>query len=328
MDVTAFEASEEPAPRSERMTVVIPVYRNEGSIPRLCDQLEELRLPEGVALHVVFVVDGSPDRSTAVLEDRLARWSIPATLVLLARNFGSFAAIRAGLAAAEGDFFAVIAADLQEPPSLVPSFLAELRSGDVDLVLGSRESRADPRSNRAAADAFWRFYRRWVQPDMPVGGVDVFACNDAVRRTVLELEESNSSLVGQLLWIGYRRTTVGYDRLARTDGESAWTLSKKLRYLSDSIFSFTDLPIRLLLAVGLIGCVGVVLAAAAVLTAWVLDLTDVPGYTPIMLAVLLVGFIVTLGLGIVGSYVWRAYENTKQRPLTITQWVKEFPRSE
>ena len=88
---------------------------------------------------------------------------------------------------------------------------------------------------------------------MPLGGVDVFACNAAVRSSILELEEANSSLVGQLLWIGYRRTTVGYERLPRSEGKSAWTFAKKLRYLSDSIFSFTDLPIRFLLFVGILG---------------------------------------------------------------------------
>lgn len=314
------------APDGRRtLTIVVPVYNNAPTIPRLCDQLAALELPAETECRVVFVVDGSPDRSAEVLTSCLETWDMPTTVVELSRNFGSFAAIRAGLEHAEGDYFAVISADLQEPPALIPAFVERLLVGDVDLVLGRREGRADARSSRLAAGLFWRIYRRWVQPSMPAGGVDVFACNAAVRESILELREANSSLVGQLLWIGYRRTTVGYERLARTDGASGWTFAKKARYLSDSVFSFTDLPIRFLLFVGVVGC-SVVTAAALVVTAgWVLNVTEVPGYTPIMLAVLLVGFVLILGLGIVGSYVWRTYENTKARPLTITRTVRDFP---
>jgi glycosyltransferase involved in cell wall biosynthesis len=326
------ELSEGCAPdevrRAQIVTVIVPLFMNAGSIPRLCEQLSDMTLPPGFECRLVFVVDGSPDESANVLRKMLESWVVPATVVELSRNFGSFAAIRAGLEHAEGDYFAVISADLQEPPSLVPAFVERLARGDVDLVLGQREDRtADPFPSRVAAAVFWRIYRRWVQPAMPFGGVDVFACNAAVRATILDLEESNSSLVGQLLWVGFRRTTLGYQRLPRLEGKSAWTLSKKLRYLSDSIFSFTDLPIRFLLVVGVLGCVGVLAGAALVATGWWLDLIDVPGYTPIMLAILLVGFVLILGLGIVGSYVWRTYENSKHRPLTITQTVQRFPRN-
>lgn len=322
----AREGDADAVIKSEQvLTVVVPVYKNAASIPRLCEQLGAVELPNDLQCRVVFVVDGSPDRSAEILESCLESWELPATLVVLSRNFGSFAAIRAGLEHAEGDYFAVIAADLQEPPTLIPAFAERLCTGDVDLVLGSREGRADPLASRITAGVFWRLYRRWVQPSMPLGGVDVFACNVAVRSSILELEEANSSLVGQLLWVGYRRATVGYERLPRAEGKSAWTLAKKFRYLSDSVFSFTDLPIRFLLLVGLLGCFAVSGVALVVAATWWLNGTDVPGYTPIMLAVLLVGFVLILGLGIVGSYVWRAYENTKQRPLTITQSVRAFP---
>jgi glycosyltransferase involved in cell wall biosynthesis len=307
------------------LAVVVPVYKNAASIPSLCEQLAAVELPEGLEYRVVFVVDGSPDRSAEILRSCLESSDLCATVVELSRNFGSFAAIRAGLEHAEGDYFAVISADLQEPPSLIPAFVERLCAGDVDLVLGRREGRADPLVSRLTAAVFWRIYRRWVQPTMPLGGVDVFACNAAVRSSILELEEANSSLVGQLLWVGYRRTTVGYQRLPRSEGKSAWTFSKKLRYLSDSIFSFTDVPIRFLLFVGLLGSLAVSVAAMVVAAAWWLNGTSVAGYTPVMLAILLVGFVLILGLGIVGSYVSRTYENTKHRPLTITQSVHHFP---
>jgi glycosyltransferase involved in cell wall biosynthesis len=311
------------------LSVVIPVYRNEATLPDLLDRLAHIELPDGIECRPVFVVDGSPDASEAVLRERLAGYPLTSTLVVLSRNFGSFAAIRAGLEAADGDYCAVMAADLQEPPELLVAFVERLEAGDCDLVLGERQGRrADPVGSRITAGAFWWLYRRFVQPAMPVGGVDVFACNRTVRDAVLELREANSSLVGLLIWLGFRHTTVGYERQERAEGKSSWTLAKKLRYMSDSIFSFTDLPIRVLLAVGVTGCVSVVLASLAVIIAWALDLTKVAGYTPLMLAVLFVGFLLTLSVGIVGSYVWRAYDNTKRRPLTLTQSIEQFgPRT-
>lgn len=306
-------------------SVVVPVYRNEDTLADLLDRLGALAAALPVELRCVFVVDGSPDRSAEVLAKALDGWEVPSTLVVLSRNFGSFAAIRAGLARARGDYFAVMAADLQEPPELLVSFVELLERGDVDLVLGERTGRDDPLAARAGAAAFWGVYRRIVQPEMPPGGVDVFACNDAVRSAILAMHESNTSLVGQLLWIGFRRATVPYRRLARPSGRSAWTTRKKLRYMADSVFSFTDLPIRVLLAVGTLGTVLIPVIGAVVLAAWLLGAIDVPGYTPLMLAVLLVGGIVTLGLGVVGSYVWRTFENTKGRPLVIEQAVREFP---
>ena len=191
-------------------------------------------------------------------------------------------------------------------------------------MLGQREGRADPFFTRVTASVFWRLYRTFVQPSMPEGGVDVFACNQAVRTSVLELQEANSSLIGMLLWLGFRRETIGYHRGSRSAGKSSWTLAKKLRYMSDSVFSFTDLPIRMLLAIGLVGCLATIVIAVVVLVAWAVGLVDVAGYTPIMLAIVFVGGMLTFGLGIVGSYVWRTYENTKRRPLTVEQSIHHF----
>jgi glycosyltransferase involved in cell wall biosynthesis len=315
------------APGVRTVSVVIPVYKNEGSLDELVGRLESLALPSDVRLQAVFVVDGSPDRSEEVLRTRLRSSPLRSALVVLARNFGSFAAIRAGLEEADGDYFAVMAADLQEPPELVVSFVEQLEAGGVDLVLGRREGRAaDPLVSRASSGTFWWVYRRFVQPSMPPGGVDVFGCNRAVRDAILTLREANSSLVGLLLWVGFRVGTVGYERLPRADGgKSSWTFRKKLRYMSDSIFSFTDLPIHVLLFVGFFGCVSVTVAALVVLVAWAAGWVEVAGYTPLMLAILFVGGLLTFGLGIVGSYVWRTYENTKRRPLAIARSVERSP---
>lgn len=305
-------------------SLVIPVYKNAGSIPELVAALEALDVSLDGRLEVVFVVDGSPDESYALLRDALPSCGFRSQLLLLSRNFGSFAAIREGLRAAQGSYFAVMAADLQEPPELIRRFFEALEGEPVDVVFGRREGRADPLASRLAAGAFWGLYRRLVQPDLPPGGVDVFGCNLDFREQLLALDESNSSLVGLLFWMGFRRKTIGYARQARKVGKSAWTLKRKLKYLSDSIYAFSDLPIRILTFAGALGLVCSTAISAIVLTAKVVGGIPVPGYAATVLIVTFFAALNSFGLGVIGAYVWRTYENTKRRPLAIVMQRRSF----
>lgn len=304
-------------------SLVIPVYRNEDNIPTLLAAIGGLRATLGPSFEVIFVVDGSPDASHAHLRSALPAQGFSSTLVSLARNFGAFAAIRHGLGLARGHNIAVMAADLQEPPELVAELLGKVRDGS-DIAFGTRESRDDPAITQLLSNAYWSLYRRWVIPDIPRGGVDVFAINNGVRDALMSMPEANTSLLAQLFWLGGRRSFVPYARQRREIGTSAWTLRKKFRYLMDSVFSFTDLPIRALLALGLLGLTVSILLAIAVVTAKLSGNVAVPGYAATILVVLFFGAFNALGLGIIGSYVWRAFENTKQRPLTVEQQTDYF----
>ena len=217
-----------------RYSLVIPVFKNEPAIPDLLAALQNLDRELGGALEVVLVVDGSPDRSLAVLVDALPATALQAKVLDMARNFGAFAAIRAGLIEARGPYFAVMAADLQEPPELVIEFFRKLESDTCDVVCGVREGRDDPLTTRAASALFWATYRGLVQPEMPKGGIDVFGCNQRARDELVAFNEAHSSLVGQLVWIGMRRCEVPYRRRARAHGASGWTLGKKISYMLDS----------------------------------------------------------------------------------------------
>lgn len=279
-------------------------------------------------LEVVFVVDGSPDRSYTILAERLPRLGVRAKLLLLSRNFGSFAAIRAGLAAGRGEFFAVMAADLQEPPDLIERFFSVLKSGEFDVVVGTRESRADPWLARLASRIFWKLYRSLVVKEIPQGGVDVFGCNREFRDRVLELRESHSSLVALMFWLGFRRQAIAYTRLARRHGRSAWTLRKKVKYLLDSVFAFTDLPIRLLMGAGIFGIGVSFLLGSAILVSRLLGNIPVPGYAATALLITFFGGLNTFGIGLVGNYAWRSYENSKLRPLAIIMRETSYPPTE
>jgi len=192
-----------------------------------------------------------------------------------------------------------------------------MRSQSADIVVGTRAGRDDPWLSALLSRIFWGFYRRTVVRDLPAGGVDVFGCNRQFRDELLRLEEANSSLVAQLFWLGFVRAEVPYHRRRRQHGKSGWSLWKRLKYLQDSIFAFTDLPIRLLTLFGILG-----LAVAIGFGLWVLLLRmfggiSVPGYATTVIVIAFFGALNTFGLGIVGTYAWRAFENTKGRPLSV-----------
>lgn len=300
-----------------KFSVVIPVYKNEASIPRLLQTLSTMNHELKGAMEAVFVVDGSPDHSFALLRAALDGLDFPAQLLAHSRNFGSFPAIRTGLIASRGEYFGVMAADLQEPPDLLIAFFKALEADECDVAIGTRTGRNDHLMSRMASGIFWGLYRRLVVHDMPEGGVDVFGCNRAFRDQLLKLEESRSSLIALIFWLGFRRKLVGYERLERQEGKSSWTLRKKVDYMMDSIFAFTDYPIRLLIRIGIVGCVLSAMLGVLVFTGHLAGRITVPGYAATMLVVLFFGMLNLLGLGLVGTYAWRGYENSKQRPLAV-----------
>ena len=309
-----------------RYSLVVPVYCNEATIGDLLVQVGILGDQLDGHLEVVFVVDGSPDGSLVLLRRLLSEpRPFTAHLIALSRNFGSFSAIRVGLAAAEGDFVAIMTADLQEPISLVKDFFAALASGDFDVAVGVRAERSDPLTTVLTSRIFWSVFRRMGQPELPSGGADVFGCTRQVATQLISLDESHSSLIGLLYWLGFRRIEVPYARQPRAGGRSGWRFRRKLRYLLDSLFSFTDLPIMAIAGLGVIGVVTSVCVGLAVLIVWLTGGVKVAGYTPIMLAIAFTASSVLVSLGVIGSYVWRTYENTKGRPGAVAMSHERFP---
>jgi glycosyltransferase involved in cell wall biosynthesis len=305
-------------------SLVIPVYRNEASLPELLDAVAGIAKSLDGPFEAVFVVDGSPDRSYSVLREKLPGVPFASQLLSLSRNFGSFAAIRSGLQAARGDYFAVMAADLQEPPELAVEFFRRLKNDETDIVVGTRDAREDPWASKAASALFWKTYRWLINPDIPAGGVDVFGCNRNFLDHLLALDEHHSSLVGLMFWLGFRRAVVPYSRRARVHGKSGWTLRRKITYMLDSVFAFSDLPVRMLLAIGVIGVAVAALFGLVVLIVRLLGSELVPGYAATIIAIMFFGGLNALGLGIIGAYVWRAFANTQRRPLAVVMRSESF----
>jgi glycosyltransferase involved in cell wall biosynthesis len=305
-------------------SLIIPVYKNVENIPDLIEALSGLNTRVGEPMEVVFVVDGSPDRSEEVLREQLPIASFPSQLICHSRNFGSFAAVRTGLAHARGDRLAVMAADLQEPTSLILEFFQILRDEPYDVCVGTRVNRDDPIKTRLSSQGFWFLFRLLVMPSVPPGGIDVFACTRNVAKILTELGESHSSLVAQIIWIGFRRKEVPYSRLARRAGRSSWTLKRRIGYMLDSVFSFTDRPLQLISLLGTIGMlfslVYGTLVVVARLNGWIKE----AGYAALAVLILFSMFFNLFSLGIVGQYVWRTFENSKGRPLAIVREATWF----
>lgn len=310
------------------LSIVIPVYRNERNIHRLVEELERIAAVASEPIEVVLVVDGSPDRSLEALLDRLPQARFASVLVSLSRNFGPFNAVRCGLEIASGEYAAALAADLQEPADLALTFLDILRRDEADIVFAKSTTRDDPWLDRVTSRLFWGVYRRFVVRDLPSGGVRAFGCTRAVRDRLLELREPTFNLIALLFWLGYRRAFVSYAREPRRDSRSSWTLARKIRYSVDSIFNFTDLPIRILMFAGVIGTVTAVVFAVLLLYASLAGRIPVPGYAPTVLAVTFFGSITSLGLGIVGQYVWLILQTTRGRPAYLVDRVSRFGPAE
>lgn len=302
-------------------TLVVPVYNNAETIDQLVETIGHIGLNVAGELETIFVIDGSPDDSRRRLCPALETAALRSRVVDHSRNFGSFAAIRTGMRLARGRYIAVMAADLQEPPELITAFFERLETGEVDVVAGQRTSRED---GGHGAHLYWRLYRRFVLPDIPPGGVDVFACSEQVRDVICRLEDVHTSLVAQLFWVGFRRELVPYERRARERGKSGWTTRRKLRYLSDSVFAFTDLPVRILWLGGLLGLTIGVFLGLIVLIGRIVGAIRVPGYAATVLLLLFFLSFNSLALGILGSYVWRAYEMVKGRPGAIVASVESI----
>ena len=301
------------------ISVVVPVFHNEESLPDLTAALE--RAAPGPEFEYVFVDDGSEDGSWRVLEEYAAR-EPRARLVKLSRNFGSFTACVAGLAHARGRAAVLISADLQDPPELIPAMVALWRAGH-EVVLAVRAERAEGFVQRLAAGLYYRAMRRWALPDMPVGGFDFVLIDRKVVDTVVAVKEKNTTLMGLILWTGFRRATIPYARRAREKGRSMWTLRKRLKYFIDSFVSFSYFPIRLVQLLGVLFAVAGFTHAVVVTVLRLTNNIPIQGWTALMVVILVMGGVQLVTLGVLGEYLWRALDETKRRPLFIVDRVVE-----
>lgn len=301
-----------------KISIVIPVYFNEDNLkPLYADLCKKLFIHTDYEWELVMVDDGSQDKSYSVLEE-LAAQDKRIHIYGLSRNFGSHAAILCGLSKCTGDCAVVKAADLQEPTELVLDMVDSWQKGN-NVVLAVRKDRQEGKGQTMFANLYYWLVRKAALPQMPKGGFDVYLLDRKVVNVLMQLDEKNSALTGQILWSGFRTDKVYYTRLQREIGTSRWTLKKKVRLVSDTLFSFSTLPIMIVSAIGTISCSGAVLWAILVLIFKLIGIIHVSGWATLFIFNLFSFGVIMLTLGILGSYLWRTFDASRSRPPYIIE---------
>jgi dolichol-phosphate mannosyltransferase len=304
----------EPRPL-ELLSVVAPVYNEESTIQefysRVCAALE------GLPFELVLVDDGSSD-GTPIALDHIASKDPRVRVVFLSRNFGHQTALTAGLDHARGDAVVMIDGDLQDPPELIVRMLDHWRAG-CDVVYAVREQReGESRFKLATAHWFYRLFDKLAQVELQPNSGDFRLLDRRALDALLSMRERNRFLRGMTVWVGYRQAAVPYRRDPRYAGETKYTLSKMLRFSLDAISSFSHRPLQLATLLGFMISTLAFIAIPVVVVLRILG-SYLPGFGSITIAVLLLGGIQLIAIGIIGEYVGRIYDEVKDRPLYLVK---------
>jgi dolichol-phosphate mannosyltransferase len=307
------------APSACELSVVLPVFNEEAGLPELYRRLKAVLVSMGISHEIIFVNDGSGDRSWAVMlelanHDRLVKG------VNLSRNFGHQLAITAGVDASLGAAVVVMDSDLQDPPELIERLFAKYRDG-YDVVYAQRRTRdGETWFKQTTARMFYRVIRRMTTVDIPVDTGDFRLMSRRVVEDLKRLQEQSRFVRGLVTWVGYNQTPVLYDRDRRYGGDTKYPLTKMMKFALDGITGFSSQPLRLASHAGLL----LAAASLALMVAFTIYKLAggaglVPGWTSLMVAVLFLGGLQLLAIGILGEYIGRIYEEAKRRPLYLVQ---------
>ena len=300
----------------KKLSVVIPVYYNENNLPPLYETLQtELFRKTTLEYELIFVDDGSGDNSYSVLQ-ALQKSDEKIKLVKLSRNFGSHVAVLAGLSHCTGDCATVISADLQDPPEMILEMIEKWNEGNK-VVLAVREDREEPLMQKAFSNTYYKLMQKFALPNMPNGGFDCFLIDRAVIDILKNIEEKNTTLMGQIIWCGFKTEKIYYTRRERKIGKSRWTLAKKIKLFMDSFISFSYAPIRIMSALGVLISFASFVFGGVILIEKVFYGISVEGWSSLMLVVLFVSGMQMIMLGLLGEYLWRAFDASRDRPTFI-----------
>lgn len=319
-----------PREAPKLLTVVIPIFNEEETIPLLRPALERFAAGIGVPVEFCIVNDGSSDRSIFLLADWAAQ-DPRVKLIGLSRNFGHQVAVTAGLDHASGDAVVIMDADLQDPPEVIPAMIEKYREG-YDVVYGRRmERKGETRFKLITAWAFYRLMRKLVHPELPTDVGDFRLVSSRFLREFSRVRESHRFLRGLIAWCGFPQTFVGYTRAPRAAGVTKYPLRKMLQFAWNAAVSFSPLPMKTFfyagIAVALIGFVSGLYAVArwVYYTFWHPEgLVFSPGWTTLMVLLCLIGGTILMGLGVLGEYIARIFEEAKARPHYFVSFTRNI----
>ncbi|MEG1896406.1 MAG: glycosyltransferase family 2 protein [Oscillospiraceae bacterium] len=298
-----------------KLSIIIPVYYNQDNlIPLYDDIIAKIVQTADFEYEIVMVDDGSQDESWHVMQ-HLAGIDKRVKIIKLSRNFGSHAAILCGMSHCTGDCAVIKAADLQEPTEIILDMYNSWKRGN-NVVLAVREGRED---KSFFSSLYYWMTRKFALENMPKGGFDVFLVDRRVIEVLDKLDEKNSAITGQILWSGFKTDKIYYTRKARKIGKSRWTLKKKIKLVADTLFGFSNLPITAVTTVGAVSCIGSALWALYVLIGKFMGDIPIQGFTTLFIFQLFSFGIIMLTLGILGGYIWRSFDASRNRPVYIVE---------
>jgi dolichol-phosphate mannosyltransferase len=305
------------------LSVVAPLYNEEGNVAELVRRLRAAAdaAPGIDAYEIILVDDGSTDRTVDLLRAHAA--ADPRIVVMrLSRNFGQQLAATAGLDLARGDVVVLIDADLQDPPELIPAMVERWRAG-YDVVYAVRRKRSgESRFKVWTARLFYRMTRRLTKVAIPVDAGDFRLMSRRVVDALKSIRERQRFLRGLVTWVGFAQTALEYDRDPRLSGTTKYPFSKMLRLAIDGITSFSDVPLRFASYFGFAVSAIAFIVALAEIGVRVFTGYNLPGYTSTIFAILFLGGVQLIGIGILGEYIGRIYEEIKGRPLYLVAGIE------
>ena len=300
-----------------KITIVIPIYNSSQFLDKTLKAVDDQKNISNWDLELVLVEDGSPDNSFEVIEKLSHNYNY-IKAVKLSRNFGHQIAVKTGLSYATGDYIAIIDDDLQDPPSLLPRFFQELDKG-YEVAYGVRKKRKENEVKKLAYTSFYRLLNSISDTKIPLDSGDFCVMTKNVKDKMLSLNEQNPYLRGIRAWIGYKQIGVEYERSGRIEGESGYSLKKLIKIAKDGIFSFSSLPLQIISLLGNIGLFISCIFTIFTIIRYFNNKIEVAGYTTLIIMLMFFNSILLISLGIIGEYIYRIYNEVRNRPYTIIE---------
>lgn len=300
------------------LSIVCPCYNEEDVIEHFLVEMSNVLISTGKSYEIVFINDGSKDKTLDVLKEAKTRYE-HIRILNLSRNFGKEVALTAGLESARGETIVPIDVDLQDPPELIPDFIKKYEEG-YDVVLAKRADRtSDTRAKRFTAEIFYKLHNKMSDIKIPDNVGDYRLMSRRVVEELKKLPESQRFMKGMFAWVGFKTTTIEYKREERVAGETSFNGWKLWNFAIEGITSFSTAPLKVWLYIGFIlSFLSFIYASIIVIKTLILGV-DSPGYASLITVILFLGGIQLMGIGILGEYIGRIYLESKNRPVYIIE---------
>ncbi|MCU5378082.1 glycosyltransferase family 2 protein [Bacillus cereus] len=300
------------------ISVVVPMYFEEEVAQECYNRLKSVMLQNDINYEFVFVNDGSTDRTMEILSE-IAANDYRTKIVNFARNFGHQIAVTAGIAAAKGDAIVIIDADLQDPPEVIPELIAKWEEGYEVVYAKRKQRKGETWFKLLTAKYFYKFLNYMSDIDIPKDTGDFRIIDRKVADVFNQMTERNRFIRGMMSWVGFRQTYVEYERDERFAGETKYPLKKMIKFASDGIIAFSTKPLRIVMTLGLLSVLISIIVLLYTITVKIIGTGTQTGWASIMVAITFFSGIQLLGLGIVGQYIARIYDESKNRPIYIVK---------